>query len=174
MANVLIDAFRHNAWATATLIDFCKGLSNTELESLDTTGVYGSIIDTLRHFVTAEGFYQFLVSGEWPSWDWSPDETPGLDVLEARAKDSAAFWEQFLARGVDTEATVLHKGADGTERETKVGAILAQVLNHGNDHRSQISMLITQLGKEPPDLQAWSYARAAGRSVPRTQTPSES
>ncbi|MGH2811897.1 MAG: DinB family protein, partial [Actinomycetota bacterium] len=161
----------HNAWATATLLDFCKELSDTELNELDSNGTYGSIIDTLRHFVTAEGYYRFLVSGEWPNWEWSPDEKPGLDVLEERAKDNRAFWERFLAEGVDPDATVNNRGPGDVEYETKLGVILAQVLNHGNDHRSQISGMITELRKSPPDLQAWSYARATGRSVPRKPAP---
>lgn len=164
-----LDPFRHNAWATATLLEYCRGLSEKELDQSDSIGTFGTIIETLRHFVTAEGYYRFLVSGEWPNWEWTPDEQPGLEVLEERAKDNAAFWEEFLAGGVDPETTITNQGRGDEEHETKLGVILAQVLNHGNDHRSQVSMMITGLGKEPPDLQAWSYGQASGRSVPRRQ-----
>jgi uncharacterized damage-inducible protein DinB len=165
--NSSLDVFRHNAWATATLLGFCKDLTETELTASDNTGTFGSIIETLRHFVTAEGYYRFLVTGKYPNWEWSPDETPGFDVLEERAKDNAAFWEEFISGDVDPEATITIPEREGIHYETKAGVILAQVLNHGNDHRSQISMMITHLGKEPPDLQAWSYAEAVGRSWKR-------
>ena len=171
VADSSIDAFRHNAWATTTLLEFCKQLSDTELAASDSTGTFGSIMDTLRHFVTSEGYYRFLVSGSWPNWEWSPDETPGFDVLEERAKDNEQFWEEFLSSGVDPDAPVIQVSEE-KESETTVGVILAQILNHGNDHRSQVSMMITQLGKEPPDLQAWSYAEATGRYVLRQTSTS--
>jgi len=174
VADSSIDAFRHNAWATTKLLEFCKGLSERELDASDSTGTFGSIMDTLRHFVTSEGYYRFLVSGSWPNWEWSRDETPGFDVLEERAKDNEQFWEGFLSSGVDPDAPVIQKESDGKENETTVGVIIAQILNHGNDHRSQVSMMITQLGKEPPDLQAWAYSEATGRSVVRPTSTSNS
>lgn len=174
VADSSIDAFRHNAWATTTLLEFCKELSEKELDASDGTGTFGSIMETLRHFVRAEGYYRFLLSGSWPNWEWSPDETPGFDVLEERAKDNAQFWEEFLSAGVDPDKPVIQEGSDGKEYETTVGVVVAQILNHGNDHRSQISMMITQLGKEPPDLQAWAYADETGRSVIRQVPTSNS
>ncbi len=174
VADSSIDAFRHNAWATTKLLEFCHDLSERELDASDSTGTFGSIMDTLRHFVRAEGYYRFILSGSWPDWEWSPDETPGFDVLEERAKDNEQFWEEFLSAGVDPDKAVIQEGSDGKEYETTVGVVIAQILNHGNDHRSQISMMITQLGKEPPDLQAWAYADQTGRSAVRPTSTSKS
>jgi uncharacterized damage-inducible protein DinB len=41
--------------------------------------------------------------------------------------------------------------------------LVAQALNHGNEHRAQIYTILTTIGVEPPDLDAWSYGLATGR-----------
>ena len=46
---------------------------------------------------------------------------------------------------------------DGTPREVPKSIILTQVINHATEHRAQVMAIMTQLGIEPPDLQAWSY-----------------
>lgn len=169
MSDSSLDAFRHNAWATIELINFCKRLSDEELNASISTGTFGSIKDTLRHLVNSQGNYWFLVSGEWifHKWGWFEGENPSLDVLEERTKDSEAFWEEFLARGVDSDDTIHHRGPERTEYETKLGVVLAQALNHGNHHRAEITVMLAQLGNEAPDLSGYSYGEATGRRGPR-------
>jgi uncharacterized damage-inducible protein DinB len=45
MSEAILDAFRHNAWATRVLIEFCRGLDEKQLTS-GARGVYGSVIDS--------------------------------------------------------------------------------------------------------------------------------
>jgi hypothetical protein len=45
-----------------------------------------------------------------------------------------------------------------------VGVRLAQVVQHGTDHWSQVSTALTLLGVEPPDIAVWAYGDATGRS----------
>jgi uncharacterized damage-inducible protein DinB len=40
---------------------------------------------------------------------------------------------------------------------------LAQALQHGTDHRSQISTTLTLLGVEPPAIDVWAYGIDTGR-----------
>ena len=56
MNDGLVDAFRHNAWATREVLRACRGLTPDQLDAA-VTGTYGSIIATLRHIVRAEAAY---------------------------------------------------------------------------------------------------------------------
>ena len=51
--SILNDAFAHHVWATVQLIETCEGLTDEQLRT-PVPGTYGSIIDTLRHLVTAD------------------------------------------------------------------------------------------------------------------------
>ena len=54
--SVLDDAFAHHVWATVRVIETCEGLTEEQLRT-PVPGTYGSIVDTLRHLVTADSAY---------------------------------------------------------------------------------------------------------------------
>jgi uncharacterized damage-inducible protein DinB len=54
--------------------------------------------------------------------------------------------------------------------EAEQSVLLVQALHHGNAHREQICAVLTGLGIEPPDIQAWSYAEGTGHARERSPT----
>jgi uncharacterized damage-inducible protein DinB len=58
--------------------------------------------------------------------------------------------------------------AAGAPRSPRVGIFLAQAINHANHHREQVCAILTGLGIQPPDIQAWAYAWSTGRIWDRT------
>ena len=62
MGHQLDDLFNHNAWATAQVIAYCQGLDEAALNATE-PGVYGTILETLRHTIDSEAGYLFRVSG---------------------------------------------------------------------------------------------------------------
>ena len=160
MNESLREPLRHSAWATRRLLAFCRDLDEDQLAAT-APGAFGSLLATLRHTVTSEGGYREALTGALPDWGWRPDESPGLDVLVERAEDSARFWESFLERPFDPDRVCTRQGPRGIQEAT-AGVVLTQVLVHACEHRGQACSIITALGKEPPDLQAWAYAREVG------------
>jgi uncharacterized damage-inducible protein DinB len=49
-------------------------------------------------------------------------------------------------------------------RSSTVGVILAQLIHHGNEHRTHATTILGANGIEPPPLSGWGYGRAAGIS----------
>ncbi|WP_336245617.1 hypothetical protein [Nonomuraea sp. SYSU D8015] len=66
----------------------------------------------------------------------------------------------MLAKPIDVERVIV---VDSGLREVRAGIFVAQALNHANHHREQVCAILTGLGIQPPDLQAWDYAWATGR-----------
>ncbi|TDC82608.1 hypothetical protein E1292_50225 [Nonomuraea deserti] len=58
MNEVLLDAVRHNNWATKELVRFCqdRDLSGEQLE-VRGVGTFGGILATLRHIIVSDGSY---------------------------------------------------------------------------------------------------------------------
>lgn len=159
----LLEAFRHNAWATKQLLAFCRGLSEEQLTS-SATGTFGGILATFNHIVRSDGRYLWRLAGSAPPWV-DRDESADLDQLEARVEETEPLWEQFLSQPVDAERVIIvDKGAS----EVRAGVFVAQALHHGNSHREQICAILTGFGIQPPDVQAWGYAWATGRLWERT------
>jgi uncharacterized damage-inducible protein DinB len=159
----LLEAFRHNSWATRQLLAFCRDLSEEQLAA-SATGTYGSIRATFNHLVLSDGRYLRRLAGGAPAWVDRPDDAD-LDELAARAEQAGQLWERLLSEPVDAEGVVV---VDDGALEVRAGVIVAQALHHGNAHREQICAILTSLGIEPPDIQSWEYAWATGRIWERT------
>jgi uncharacterized damage-inducible protein DinB len=125
---------RHNVWATGALIEFCRTLDPARLDA-SAPGTYGTLYGTLQH----------LVGGE--QWLATIAAATGARLLRVAASDDA------------TRVIV----TDEPYRST-VGVVLAQVVHHGNEHRTQATTILGANGIEPPSLSAWLCGRATGVS----------
>jgi uncharacterized damage-inducible protein DinB len=164
MNDALLDAFRHNSWATSQLIAACRGLSAQQLNA-PAAGSFGSIAATFNHIILADARYLWRLSGSAPEWAMADTDAASLDDFDARASESAQNWERFLADPIDTERLII---LDEGRYETYPGVLLAQALHHGSAHREQICAILTSYGIEPPDVQVWAYADATGRERERS------
>ena len=156
----LLEAFRHNAWANKRLIDFCGALSEEQLQST-TVGTFGSILGTLNHLVAADAGYLPRTRVTRPEWAGDDATIVGLEELGRRVDETLPLWEGYLADPLDPRHLLsLDEGA----YECQATVPVVQALHHANVHREQVCSIITSLGLEPPDLQAWAYAEATGRA----------
>lgn len=167
MTNALIlDSFRHNAWATRRLIEVCRPLRTDQLAATG-VGTYGDIPTTLDHIVRcdadyARGMARFAgVEHVELSWlDGAAEVQRDLEVIDGRAVEVAGLWEATLATEVDPEDVV---AIDGGAHQCRIGIFFAQAINHANHHREQVCAILTGLGLTAPDIQAWEYAWSRGR-----------
>jgi uncharacterized damage-inducible protein DinB len=70
------------------------------------------------------------------------------------------LWEDTVSKPIEVERIII---VDDETRGTRAGIFIAQALNHANHHREQVCAILTGLGIEPPDIQAWEYAWTTGR-----------
>jgi uncharacterized damage-inducible protein DinB len=160
---VLADAFEHNVWATLRIIDACDDLTEDQLATT-VPGTYGSIIDTLRHTVGADrGYLALLSDGRVPRIDEDDEARMGLGGLRAGMEEDGPIWADVIRGDLDPDRVIVRHRDDGSTSSAPLGVRLAQVVQHGTDHRSQICTALTTLGVEPPEIDVWAYAAAGGR-----------
>lgn len=172
MNGALLEAFRHNAWATMRLLEFCRDLPPEQLIAPG-AGTYGGILETFNHIVLSDAGYLRRLAGPGPSGvDEGGGTDPGdvtperidIDELRSRVEETAKLWESLLSGPLDAERLIL---LDQGAYEAHAGVLVAQALHHGNAHREQICAILTVAGTQPPDVQAWAYAQATGRGRDR-------
>jgi len=148
----------YNRWANLRLIDALSELSAEQLAASN-PGAYGSIYDTLKHFIRAEANYYRRVTGVSLDPPFSWDDQPTLAELRPYAEQvSSALLEaaaQLVAPG-----SIAVKWEDGSLVNLKPLTWLVQVINHGIEHRTNITTILAQMGIEAPGLDGWSYAEA--------------
>ena len=158
--SLLSDAMAHHVWATERLIDECASLTPEKLTT-PSPGTYGSILDTLRHLVSSDGWYLSFFR-EQPA---PIDEEAEVSLAELRSaiERNGVAWMEVLARQSDPEEDMPERG-DGWEFHAPAGFRLAQVIHHGTDHRSQVCTALTSLGITPPEIDLWAYGEATSRT----------
>jgi uncharacterized damage-inducible protein DinB len=147
---------RHNTWANSAIIEFCRALDPAKLETAS-PGTYGSIARTLHHFIRSQQWYVQLLTGEVvgaPVPHHAPQ--PSLETLAAVAKATGDRAAEVAASDDPDRRIEMNEG-----RMSTVGVILAQLVHHGNEHRTQITTILGANGIDPPPLSAWAYGRAA-------------
>jgi uncharacterized damage-inducible protein DinB len=167
MKEILLEGFRHHAWANKQLLAACRGLPHDQLTLPGTAaGTDRGILAIFNHIIRSDRGYASR-RGDRPDWVENAEDTADLGELERRAAENAEVWERFLSQPLDaTKLILLDQGA----YEAEQSVLVVQALHHGNAHREQISAVLTGLGIQPPDLQAWAYAQATGHARERSPT----
>lgn len=150
---------RHNTWANGALIEFMRGLDPAAHESAS-PGTYGTLERTLQHLIGAEQWYTELLTGEVIGPRLRRDgPRPALDELATIAAGTGERLVSVAESDDPARRITMNEGRGST-----VGVVLAQLVHHGNEHRTQITTILGANGIEPPPLSAWAYGRVAGAS----------
>jgi uncharacterized damage-inducible protein DinB len=158
--SILADAFDHHVWATFQVLDLLAPLSDEQLTTA-VPGTYGSIIDTARHLVGADRWYLFVQTGG--AVPQIREETMSIADLRAAFEPHAGHWHDILARDPDPDEVLTYVRDDGSKAHATWGVRLAQAVDHGTDHRSQLFTALTLLGIQPPEIDVWAWAMTVGR-----------
>jgi uncharacterized damage-inducible protein DinB len=150
----MLEFMRYNTWATQKLLTACTALNEAQLAT-DAPGAYGTLRALFEHIVRADSFYLRLLTGETPTapFDWKAQ--PSLAVLQSYAALVDAKLEA-AALTVPLDATI-DRRRDGESESFHALAIFVQIVNHGIEHRTNITTILNQNGLNPPDLDGWGY-----------------
>ena len=159
MKTPLDHVLRHNTWANGTLLDFCRTLEPARLDDR-APGTYGSLYGTLQHLVAGEQWYVQLITGELIGTEIRRVKRRTLDEL---ASIAATLGVRTLAIAASDDPDRTIPVDDDNDRST-VGTLLAQLVHHGNEHRTQATTILGGNGIQPPAISAWAYGRAVGIS----------
>ncbi len=157
--SVLIKWFGHNTWATLKLLNFCERLTD---EQLDTTAIggFGSIRDTLTHFINSEVGYVNQVNDKLPAVPLVRGQWQGFEALKAAVRWTG---EELLILAIAArQDTIIRLRPPRRVYEYPLAGLLVQAVSHSTEHRTQIAAILTQLGMEPPDMSGWNYMEEIG------------
>lgn len=150
----LIELIRYNNWANAQVIAACQALGPGQLAAA-MPGAFGDIRATLEHLIHAEASYIGRITGNRPQppFHWG-EQAP----LEAVAAFAARVAEALLDTVRRTPPTYLvHEEEDGNTIDYHARLLFIQVINHGVEHRTNITTILSSLGLAAPEVDGWGY-----------------
>lgn len=150
--------FETHTWAIDRILDACEALAPEQL-AFTAPGAFGSIDATLRHLVEGDRFQLWAAGVYIP-----PIDASGMDFAELRAiaAKNANLWREYLPQHPDGDELIVDVDEAGWKRTATLGLRLAQALQHGIEHRTQICAAMTLLGLATPDISGWEYGVVQG------------
>jgi uncharacterized damage-inducible protein DinB len=150
----LLAFVRFHAWANDRLLTTAAGLSDEEFRRgavLD----HGSAFDTLRHLVDVDwSWRQFCIGndvGDTYVWDhgFALDDLPAIHAFCLEEDRRLRSYVESLDDAALTEPLAMSAEPDDLIPRW---LILAHVVNHGTQHRSELARYLTECGHSPGDL----------------------
>jgi uncharacterized damage-inducible protein DinB len=149
-----IEFIRYNNWANQQVIIACQKLSKSQLATT-IPGAYGTIRDTIEHIIRAEAGYVRLLLGNLPQAYFSWDDSPGLNEM---ADYAAQVGKALIDAATRTSPTdKVSQEWQGKQVSYQARAVFIQIINHGIEHRTNITTLLNQGLQTPPDVDGWGY-----------------
>lgn len=147
----------YNNWANQRVLQACQNLSEDQLVTM-IPGAYGTIRDTLGHMIRAEAHYVELLTGSYPQPPFKWEARPSLADMTAYATQVGKALVDMAQRTLPTDQVV--EEDDGEQFHYQALAVFIQIINHGIEHRTNITTILNQGLQTPPDVDGWGYLSA--------------
>lgn len=161
-----ITLYDYNDWATQRIMRAAAPLSDAQLAA-PAPHCHGSLRGTLVHTLSAEWIWRSRWQGTSPPAPLAEDEFPTLAAIGARRHEEQRRLRDFLAalRDEDLARVVAYTDTRGQPMAEVLWHLLAHVVNHGTQHRSEAAAMLTELGHSPGDLDMIVFFREQGRAA---------
>jgi uncharacterized damage-inducible protein DinB len=150
----LLEFILYNNWANQQVLAACQQLSDEQLAAA-APGAYGTIRDTLAHILRAEARYASRFTGRYLEPPFQPDDSPSLDALAAYQAQVADALLDVAARF--DGAYIINQDWRGQPVRYRAMALFIQIINHGIEHRTNITTILSAAGLSAPDVAGWEY-----------------
>lgn len=150
----ITEFIRYNNWANEQILEICAKLNDEQLNA-PIPGGYGSIRDTLEHTIRAEAGYVMLLTGSRPQPAFKWEDKPGLTEMTAYAKQVGEAVIEAVSRIAPTD--MVQQEWQGKTLHYRAMAVLIQIVNHGVEHRTNITTALNQIGQSLPGVDGWGY-----------------
>lgn len=135
----------HDEWATTTLLDLSRGLTDEQLDQPFDIG-HRTLRATFGHIISNVGFWTALMAGQ--PVDAERDAWPLTELIELHERLYAAF--AALARQLCDEQRLDDRFLDHYAVRKSFGGTILPVVLHNAEHRTEAVHILTRLGV--PDL----------------------
>jgi uncharacterized damage-inducible protein DinB len=149
MREFFIEMFDYNRYANNLYIDV---IGNNNFSNLIINKLFSHIHNVHDLWLSRLGKRK----PHFGIWDIHDNDSL-FDMNQQLYIETIAFLKSFSDGDLDGKITYLSSSGETFENSSKEG--LMQLINHGTHHRSQISLILRQLGLEPPKSDYLYYLR---------------
>ena len=149
----ILTLYKYNQWANTKILNTAANVTEAQFLA-EAAFPHGGLRGTLVHTLFAEWIWRNRWQGESPTFRLKPDDFPTFEPLRERWMQEEKLLMEFVERLSDERLNrVLHyKNTKGIPFEQVLWKMMAHVVNHGTQHRSEAAALLTDFGCSPGDV----------------------
>jgi uncharacterized damage-inducible protein DinB len=150
--------YQYNQWATARILDTAAKLTQEQYLA-QASFPHGGLQGTLVHALSAEWIWRTRCEGSSPTSLLKKEEFPTFASLRARWSEEEKKLMEFVETVSEERlnSTFDYTNTLGKPFTRVMWQVMAHVVNHGTQHRSEAAAMLTDLGHSPGDLDLISY-----------------
>ena len=160
---MLVTQFGYNAWANGRILNKAAKVNDDQLNMASVVGDR-SLLQILAHLARVEKVWRLLAE----TGDVKPEQLPGdddlgsVDAIQSFLAEEQRQMEAYLAGLEEDElaAELTITRWDGIQMVMTRWHMLAHLLMHSMQHRSESAVLVTNYGHSPGDIDFLFYVMA--------------
>jgi uncharacterized damage-inducible protein DinB len=156
--------YQYNQWSTNKILDAAAHVTAEQfLAPADFP--HGGLRSTLVHALFAEWIWRMRWEGNSPSDRLKPEDFPTFESLRARFAEEGAKLLAFVENVTEEQlnSTFTYATTDGKSRENVLWQVMAHVVNHGTQHKTEAAALLTSFGQSPGDIDLIIFLRTLAK-----------
>jgi len=155
--STFLEFILYNNWANQKVLQACQNLIEEQMDA-KIPGAYGTIRETLSHIIRAEAHYLKLMTGSFPQppFDW--EARPAINEVADYAAQVGNALVEMSQRTRPNDQVV--EEVKGKQYHYQALAVFIQIINHGVEHRTNITTILNQGLLTPPEVDGWAYLDA--------------
>lgn len=154
----IITLYKYNQWTTAKILD-CTANATLEQFIAPASFPHGGLRSTLVHALFAEWIWRNRWEGTSPTTRLKPEDFPDSESLRARWMEEEGKLMAFVEGLTDEKlnSKVSYKTTKGEPHERVLWQMMAHVVNHGTQHKTEAAAMLTEFGHSPGDIDMIYY-----------------
>jgi uncharacterized damage-inducible protein DinB len=152
--------FAYNYWANARILNAASELDDERFAAVLPGTNYG-LRSTINHILSVESLWYQRCHGVSPGALPTADRYATVRELRAAWQELEPQWRDYVASlsAEDLSAAIAYRNTRGVDYKQPLWQLLAHVVNHGTQHRSEAAMMLTAYGHSPGDVDLVMYLR---------------
>ena len=145
--------YKYNRWANAKILNAASHVTSEQFLA-PATFPHGGLRGTLVHTLFAEWIWRHRWEGTSPVVRIKPEDFPTFESLRARWTDEEKLLMSFVEKVTDERLNshFFYTTTKGEPHERILWHVMAHLVNHGTQHRSEAAALLTDFGHSPGDI----------------------
>ena len=150
--------YKYNQWANAKILNAASNVTQEQYLA-PAAFPHGGLRGTLVHALFAEWIWRTRWKGTSPANRLKPEDFPTLDSLRTRWLEEEKELMDFVGTVTDERlnSPFDYNNTSGRPFTQILWQVMAHVVNHGTQHRSEAAAILTDLGHSPGDIDLISF-----------------